>query len=243
MMGLKLPKVPRWTMKISCFLISLLLLLVRPALADKDKDAAQMQHLEAARRLLDAHKPDEAITNEIDEVLKYFTKEYASESRRIYCARTSVETLVYLLQASTNKASAVVIGPEWAKTYYMKAYALIELGRMGEAHTNLDQALKLSPSDSQALSELAHLYQLEKKWNESQKLFLKAEECARVYSPEDSKTDELTRALRGQGYNLVELGKWNEAKAKYQECLKLNPNDKSAANELKYIESQSGKPK
>jgi tetratricopeptide (TPR) repeat protein len=233
-------------MKVLRCLIPLLLLLaglVRPALADKDKDAAQMPHLEAARRLLDAHKPSEAITNEINEVLKYFAKEYASESRRIYCARTSVETLVYLLQASTNKVSAVVIGPERSKAYYMKAYALIELGRMEEARTNLDQALKLSPSDSQALSELAHLYQREKKWKESQKIYLTAEECARVYSPEDSKTDELTLALRGQGYNLVELGKWNEAKAKYQECLKLNPNDKAAANELKYIESQMRKPK
>ena len=62
-----------------------MLLLARPSLADKDKDAAQMRRLEAARQLLDTHKPGEAITTEIDEVLKYFAKEYASESRRIYC--------------------------------------------------------------------------------------------------------------------------------------------------------------
>jgi tetratricopeptide (TPR) repeat protein len=223
------------------FLTSLLVTLTAvgyTAPVENDGDAAQMQRLQAARQLMDAGKPEKAVQTEIDPVIKYFEGKYSQESRKVYCARTSTESLAYLLEASSTKNAAVAIGPEWATAYFMKAYALIDLGRVSEARTNLTLALKLSPNNSQCLSELAHLYQLEKNWAESQKLFIHAEECARAFSPNDAKVGELTRALRGQGYNLVEMGKLNEAEAKYRECLKADPKDRAALDELKYLKTR-----
>jgi tetratricopeptide (TPR) repeat protein len=223
------------------FLISLLVTLVAvgyAAPAENGDDTTQMQHLQAARQLMDAGKPDKAVQTEIDPVIKYYEGKYSLESRKVYCARTSAETLAYLLETASKKDKAVAIGPEWATAYFMKAYALIDLGRVSEARTNLTRALKLSPNNSQYLSELAHLYQTEKNWAESQKLFVRAEECARTFSPDEAKVRELNRALRGQGYNLVEMGKLDEAEAKYRECLKLDQNDRAALDELKYIKTR-----
>ena len=223
------------------FLISLLVTLVAvgyAAPAENGDDTTQMQHLQAARQLMDAGKPDKAVQTEIDPVIKYYEGKYSLESRKVYCARTSAETLAYLLETASKKDKAVAIGPEWATAYFMKAYALIDLGRVSEARTNLTRALKLSPNNSQYLSELAHLYQTEKNWAESQKLFVRAEECARTFSPDEAKVRELNRALRGQRYNLVEMGKLDEAEAKYRECLKLDQNDRAALDELKYIKTR-----
>jgi len=208
------------------------------AATESDGDTAQMQRLQAARQLLGAGKSDKAVQTEIDPVIKYYEEKYSRESRKVYCARSSVETLAYLLEAASKNDEAVAIEPEWAMAYFMKAYALIDLGRISEARKNLTRAIELSPSNSQYLSEMAHLYQSEKNWAESQKLFIRAEECARTYSPDEDKVRELTRALRGQGYNLVEMGKLDEAEAKYRECLELNRNDRSAQDELKYIKTR-----
>jgi tetratricopeptide (TPR) repeat protein len=226
----------------SRFLASLLLTLVAvgyAAPAENGGDATQMEHLQMARQLMDAGKPAKAIQMEIDPVIKHYEGKYSRESRKVYCTRTSAESLAYLLEASSKTNAAITIGPEWAAAYFMKAYALIDLGRVSEARTNLTRALELSPSNSQYQSELAHLYQTEKNWVESQKLFGRAEECARAFSPDEAKVLELTRALRGQGYNLVEMGKPGEAEMKYRECLKLDPNDRVAQEELKYIKTRT----
>ena len=205
---------------------------------ESDGEAAQMQRLQAARQLMDAGKPETAVQTEIDPVIKYYEGKYSRESRKVYCARTSAERLAYLLESASKKEAAVAIGPEWATAYFMKTYALIDLGRVSEARTNLTRALELSPSNSQCLSELAHLYQIDKNLTESQRLFVRAEECARTFSPDEAKVGELTRALRGQGYNLVEMGKLDEAEAKYRECLKQDRNDRAALDELEYLKAR-----
>ncbi len=44
-----------------------------------------------------------------------------------------------------------------------------------------------------------------------------------------------SRAWRGVGYSLIELRRWDEAEAVFQESLKLEPNNRSALDELAYI--------
>lgn len=40
------------------------------------------------------------------------------------------------------------------------------------------------------------------------------------------------------GYALSEMGRLDEAEANYRECLKIDPKDKGAMNELLYIAQQ-----
>jgi tetratricopeptide (TPR) repeat protein len=221
---------------------------LRAAPDDPDKDPALPKLVEDAQALIKNRQPKEAIAK-CDKVIALFTSHYAKSKQRIYCARSSPETLGYLLQAAANsdkgkpgKKNAIVLSSTWASAYFLKGYALQELNRITDAKSALMEALELSPWSSLYLSELGSIYKLEKNWKEAQKTFDAAEEHAAL-SPDDLKATELGLARRGQGYVLVELGHLAEAEKKYLQCLKDDPNDKKAAAELEYVRNLKAKTK
>jgi Flp pilus assembly protein TadD len=185
--------------------------------------------------------PKESIENYFNPIIEYYENHYENNGKRIYCSRGRTETLYYLLQAANDKQDAIVISQLWADAFYLKGYANFDLGKFEDAKTYIKKALELSPSNSMYLSELGHIYHFERKWSEAADLYKQAEEYANSYSPEQSKNEELTRAMRGIGYSLIELGKLDEAEEKYKKCLEINENDKKALNELKYIQSLRNK--
>jgi Flp pilus assembly protein TadD len=216
--------------------------------ADPDKDPALPKLLEDGRALVTKKQPQEAIAN-CDKVIARFKSHYGNSQEKVYCARSSTETLGYLLQAAADmgkgnfekgKKNAIVLSSTWASAYFLKGYALQELGRIAEAKSALKLALELSPWSSLYLSELGSVYKLEKNWREAKKTFEMAEEHAAL-SPDDLKAAELGLARRGLGYVLVELGQLAEAEKKYQQCLKDDPNDTKAAAELEYVRGLKAK--
>ena len=62
-------------------------------------------------------------------------------------------------------------------------------------------------------------------------------------SPPDREKLDTARAIRGQGYVLAELGRLDEAEAKYKKCLAMDANDAKAQHELEYIRAVRGKSK
>jgi Flp pilus assembly protein TadD len=117
----------------------------------------------------------------------------------------------------------------------MKAYALTELNRVNDAQAALGSAIALSPLNSQFISELAYTYQAQKNCEKSIATYVQASSAAELGSDDTTKTIDLTRAWRGQGYCLVEQGKLDEAEAMYKKCLALDPKDNKARGELEYI--------
>ncbi len=215
---------------------------------DPDKDPQLSRLLEEARTLITKKQPEEGIVN-CDKVIARFKSQYANTKETVYCARSSAETLGYLLQAAAaldngkfekGKKNAIVLSSTWASAYFLKGYALQELGRIGDAKATLKLALELSPWSSLYLSELGSLYKLEKNWPEAKKTFAMAEEHAAL-SPENLRASELGLARRGLGYVLVELGQLAEAEKKYQQCLKDDPKDTKAAAELEYVRGLKAK--
>ncbi len=214
----------------------------KAAAADPDKDPQLPKLIEEGRTLVTKKQPQEAIAN-CDKVIALFKSYYGNSKEKVYCARSSAETLGYLLQASADmdkgkfekgKKNAIVLSSTWASAYFLKGYALQDLSRIAEAKAALKLALELSPWSSLYLSELGSVYKLEKNWREAKKTFEMAEEQAAL-SPGDLKAGELGLARRGLGYVLVELGHLAEAEKKYQQCLKDDPNDTKAAAELEYV--------
>jgi Tfp pilus assembly protein PilF len=90
---------------------------------------------------------------------------------------------------------------------------------------------------SQYQSELAYTYQVQKDCDRSIETYRQAASVAELGSSEETKSDDLARAWRGEGYCLVEQGKLDEAEALYRQCLDANPNDRKAQGELQYVES------
>ena len=208
---------------------------------DPDKDPQTPKLLQEARTLIRGKKLPDAI-DKCDQVIARFKAHYGDRKEKIYCARTSAESLGYLLKAGTDKVSAISISATWADAYYIKAYALQDLGRVAEAKTTLKLALEMSPMSSHYLSELGNIYQSEKNWSKAEESFAAAEDNAPI-SPDDVKAEELARARRGLAYTYVEQGRLAEAEKKYQQCLATDPNDTKAAKELEYVRSLRAKTK
>ena len=215
-----------------------------------DKDPALSNLLHEARALVDAKKPQPAI-KKCEQVIASYKTHYGSSKSKIYCAQTPTESLAYLALAAAamtkgefdrDKKNAITLSSTWATAYFIKAYALQDLGRLAEAKSTLQLALELSPSNSRYLSELGSIYVLEKNWAKAKEVFAKAEDDAPLASDE-SRAEVLARARRGLGYVFVELGQLDEAEKKYQQCLADDPKDTKAAAELEYVHGLKAKAK
>jgi tetratricopeptide (TPR) repeat protein len=211
-----------------------------PAASARADEAEQQQQVDAAAKLLQQGKPAEAIDG-VDKVIAHFEALRKDKTDVAYCARSPAESLVYLLQAAKDKAPASVYGPAWCDAYFLRGYALIELGRTGAARAALERAVQLAPREAHYRSELAELYAREKNWNEALAAFDASATVAEESVQKERKNAELGRALRGKGYVLVELGRLDEAEAMYRRCLALDPADRKAMNELRYVQSRQQK--
>ncbi len=213
-----------------------------------DENPEMVKILDEASALGKATKPQAAIER-CDNVIAAFKAQYGNQKAKIYCARSSTESAAYLFMAAAGLPGtsgkgydAIVLSSAWARAYYLKGYALQDLGRIAEAKAALQQALALSLWNSQYLSELGSVYQREKNWPKAKATFEDAEAQAAT-SPADSKGEDLARARRGVGYVLVEIGKLDEAEKKYRQCLATNPKDTKAAQELEYVRQLKAKKK
>jgi tetratricopeptide (TPR) repeat protein len=202
----------------------------------RDIESKYAKHLEDGRIKLKNKYPEVSIDKYFEPIIEAYIFYYGNSSRQIYCSRGLKETLFYLAMSADKKENAVAISQLWADAFYLKGYASFDLGNMEDAKTFVEKALELSPLNSMYLSELGHIYQTEKKWIEAMELYKKAENSAKMYSPESVRDTELTRAMRGIGYCLIELGRLDEAEDKYKICLEINVNDEKALSELKYIQ-------
>jgi len=180
-------------------------------------------------------KIEESVKNYMDPLIEYYENKYKDGSKNVFCARSAKEVTVYSLIASQGKKDADIISDIWAEALFYKAYAEVEFKNYDQAKSLLERSIKLSPYNSIYFSELGHICQIEKNWEKSMEIFKKAEEYAGEYTPDEEKDYELTRAMRGIGYTLIEMGRLDEAEEIYKKCLQINSNDRSALNELEYI--------
>lgn len=209
-----------------------------PAAAVRENDARQMQILNDGVKVLKDRHPGEALAQYFDRVIASYETRYPAGAKASYCARSATESLATLVQAAQDKTEAVVVGSAWCDAYFLRAYALVDLGRNAQAREALEKAISMAPRNAQYVAELASLDRREKKWAEALTRFESAAQLARDFSPPESKLIELGQALRGKGYVLVELGRLDDAASAYRQCLELNPADKAAIAELAYVQAQ-----
>lgn len=213
-----------------------------------DENPEMAKLVDEAYALAMAKKPQAAIAK-CDKVIAAYKADYGNRKEKIYCAHTSTESLGYLVMASgglpgtSGKGyNAIVLSSTWSDAYYLRGFALVDLGKRSEAKSALERAIALSPWYSHYLNEIGQIYGLEKNWSKAMDVF-KAAEARADLAPDNVKADDLGRARRGQGYVLVELGRLDEAEKKYKQCLATNPKDTKAAQELEYVRGLRAKTK
>ena len=192
-------------------------------------------HLTKGYSFLAERRTKQAIV-EFDKAIASCNEQYINSDQKLYASRGMTETIYYMLKAAAEEQSAIAVGTICSDALYLKGYASLDMGRIEVAEDYIKQAINMAPVNSMYLSELGHIYQSKNDWQAALDIFIRSEEAANTYSPDEIKNQELTRAKRGVGYNLIELGRLDEAEQKFKECLSINSTDQGAINELKYIE-------
>ncbi len=199
----------------------------------KDERNAQQRQVQEAAELAGRQRTDEALAK-VDEALAGYQATFANEKRRINSIRQPAEALLYMAQAANDGVNAIAVEFEYGFAWYLRGYLLVELGRLDEALVMLRKAVELSPMNAQYQSELGNLHQMRKDWSAALAAYESARDAS-GFSPEDSKRHDEGRALRGQGFVLIEMGRLDDAEAALRQALALDPQDRGAANELEYI--------
>lgn len=201
----------------------------------------QNERLRLGDELLKQGQPEAAIRDAFDPIIQESEAKYRSDDTIYFCVRTQSETLLYLLGVAAlhdkgeSGKNGVALAPSWAYAYYGKAYALIELNRFEEAGQSLDHALKLSPNNPQFLTERGFVYRASREWDKMLESHRAALANIEVATPDNLQKTERARALRGEGYALIELGQLDEAERSFKKSLKIEPRNKIALDELDYI--------
>jgi len=225
------------------FVLSMLLLVSCSAQQDRPGDSQSTGPKNNEKLLMEGfdliakRQADVAIKDYFDKVIESCKAQYLNGDQKYFASRSTKETLYYMVKASTEKQNAVAVAPTCADALYLKGYASIDLGQLDIGERFIRQAVEMSPVNAMYISELGHIYQTRRDWKNALDTFAQAEKYAQDFSPPAIVDKELSRAKRGVGYNLTELGRFDEAEAKYRECLKIDGNDETALRELEYIKS------
>ncbi len=93
----------------------------------------------------------------------------------------------------------------------------------------LQRGLQLSPEDVELLNELGAAYNKCGQWEAALETYSRAFELG-------VSADSQARSLRGRGYALIELERYDEARSSYLESLEMDPESKIAQAELAEID-------
>jgi tetratricopeptide (TPR) repeat protein len=202
-------------------------------------DFSSEQMLQQGIQLIAGGRPKEAVESAFDLLIRIFEEEFGDKPL-VYSPRSLKETISYLSEAAAAGADAISVTPIYGYSYFYKAYALNEMSDFEGAGLNLNKAIQLAPNNAQFLGEKGHVLAIARSYKESLEVFRRAAIAARDFSPDEVKIHELCRALRGQGFALIELGELAQAEKIYLECLSQNPADATAAAQLGYVRGLQG---
>lgn len=208
------------------------------ATADTPSDGVDQRLLREGMQLIAEGRIREAVEGPFDDIIRRYETQYRDSKHKIYSARGATDALLYAALAASAEPPepATVLGPAWAMAYWARGYAYNEMARYDDAIAELNKALALAPVDSQYTMELAFAHQQKRDWERALALYQSAFAYAELSATDIPEMQ--CKALRGQGYNLVELHRFDEAKVAYNECLKLKPDEPKSLGELNYIEQQ-----
>ena len=128
-----------------------------------------------------------------------------------------------------TKSIAWVDG-SYSRAWYQLAVVASKQGRFGRALFCIDCGLELEPDHPELWNEKGYLLGRLKRYQEALDCYIRAA-SVRDWAP----PSQVARALRGQGIQLVDLDRLDEAEDALRRSLDLDPDNQNAQNELGYI--------
>lgn len=203
-------------------------------------------YVEVGRTFQEQGRCAEAIARGYDPAIAAFEDEH--RGARVVGSRsgTPAATLGALLVASAADEDTVVVGSDYSDVMYFAAYCSVELGDLDRAEGYLRKALGIIPDDPLYANELGHIEQSRGAFEQSLRTFRASWDAAAELERIDPSVEALGhsiatlrhRAMRGVGFSLIELRRFDEAERVYREILSEDPSDAQARNELAFIAEQ-----
>ena len=129
-----------------------------------------------------------------------------------------------------TKSIAWVDG-SYSRAWYQLAVVASKQGRFEHALFCLDCGLELEPDHPELWNEKGYVLGRMERHQEAFNCYVRAA-SVRDWAPDS----QVARALRGQGFQLVDLDRLDEAEDALRRSLELEPDSETAHNELDYIE-------
>lgn len=224
------------------FLAGTLGLIAAPAWAET-RDEADARVLEEAFEALSAKEYEPAIAK-TGEIIARFEAERRANAR-YGCSAGPGDP-----PAAVEGATVIPILQLICTAYFLRGYALVDIGRRDEAGPDLEAAAAMDPDNDQFAAELGEWYKTQRQWEKSLEIFTRAsqlidrsleleiEDKAEVQSIRNARR---CRSYRGIAFNHAELRQWDKARAALDKCFAIIPGDEGSQKELSYINEQSAR--
>lgn len=204
----------------------------------KDRDSAAETTISQAFSAIQAGDPARALAT-VEPVVVSFDKAFSGEKRHIFCSQTAEQDGYYLTTADGGADNVRLVTATWCQALYIKAFALVDLQRLDDAQSAFERLVAFAPKHARYLNELAYVLLKKKEWQHSIETYASAEAAA-AFTPE-RRDYERCVSFRGIGYDLVELGRLDDAEAAYRKCLAITPDEPKSLREIEYIKEQRKK--
>lgn len=181
----------------------------------KDRDSAAEATISQAFSAIQAGDPARALAT-VEPVVASFDKEFSGEKRHIFCSQTAEQDGYYMTTADGGADNVRLVTVTWCNALYVKAFALVDLDRLDDAQSAFERLVAFAPKHSRYLNELAYVLLKKKEWQHSIDAYRNAEAAA-TFTPQ-RRDYERCVSFRGIGYDLVELGRLDDAEAAYRKC-------------------------
>lgn len=191
--------------------------------------------IEEATKLIAAGNPTAGLQL-VEKVIAEAEPKLRDRQRLAYSAQSTAQALVYATLGAAAGKEVVVYESAYADAYFLKGFALIDLGRQEEALKWFNRAIALSPMNAQYLAERGEWYKQRKEWGKAFKDYESSLSYA-GFAGEAQEPVSRGRALRGMAFVRIEQGRLGDAEALLKQALTVDPRDAKAKSELDYITS------
>ena len=193
--------------------------------------------IEEGTGVLKQGNPELAIKDYFEPVNQSFMRQTAKAAadEEVYASHSATETTAYAAKVAKENEGAktpvrlVTVDGAWTDSLVLKARALVELKRIDQAKSALNQALVISPANPSVWLELGSVYKEEKNWEKSFSNYKNAENYTGAVEDKTLQTQTLIAAYHGQANALTELARLDEAATLYKQCLKHDAGDTVAS--------------
>lgn len=179
-----------------------------------------------------ARGDDASAWAELKDVLAFCDGQKSTDTLRIYSVGNDAEAKQYRDEAGPD-VTVTFVDQACPVAYKMAAFLAVRGGQNDRAFAYLDRAEAVSPHWAEPLAERAYLIGKLGDRQRSLELYEQAMKKAEQYQ---SSAYLKPLLLRGLGFALTELGRLKEARAAYEDSLKLEPGNALAKNELVYLD-------